>query len=138
MYAPLKISVVGQIKVVQMNAFLGTFQGFSPQFKTFVLRNSFSLKHLSMAIDNFWTYCGQSLAGRCLRQDIPSKTFSENFIKYFTQNGQTEWPNVWASKIFFHVSKLQEVLTVVHVDREITVNLYNTVNYSIIVNHLSK
>ena len=63
-----------------------------------MVRNWFSLKHLSMAIGNFWTYCGQTLAVLCLVQDIKKK-FSENFIEFFFIV-KTKWPNVWAPRIF--------------------------------------
>ena len=52
--------------------------------------NSFYLKHLSMTTGNFWTYCGQSLAGLCLftefRYRTLKKTCSENFIDYFSHS----------------------------------------------------
>ena len=65
-----------------------------------MLRNSFSLKHLSMATGNFVARAFQGYV--CLRntiQDITKKC-SENFIEYFSYK-KKEWPNVWAPKIFF-------------------------------------
>ena len=58
-------------KKVEMNDFSGTFHGFSsPLFREVMLRNSFSLKRLSMTTGNFWTHCGQSLAGLCLFTEV--------------------------------------------------------------------
>ena len=38
--------------------------------KTVKLLNGFFLEHLSVATGNFWTYCGQSLAGLCLLTEV--------------------------------------------------------------------
>ena len=55
-----------------------------------MLHNGFSLKHLSMATDNFWTDCGQSVAGLCLftevRYMISKKKYSEIFTEYFSHS----------------------------------------------------
>ena len=67
-----------------------------------MLRNRFSLKHLSMATGNFLTYCG--LAGlrlfREVRYRISQKKYSENFIEYFTQS-KNEMTKCVSSQIFF-------------------------------------
>ena len=43
-----------------------------------MLRNSISLKNLSIATGNFWTYCGLSLAGLCLFTEVRNRIFQKN------------------------------------------------------------
>ena len=70
------------------------FKGFHLSYKTVMLRNSFSVKHLPMTTGNFWTYCGQSLAGLCLFTEVNiqdnKEKCSENFSEYFSTAKQNE------------------------------------------------
>ena len=75
------------------------FKGLHLSCKTIMLRNDFSLKHLSTITSNFWTYCGQSLAGLCLFTEVKYKIWRESLMKTLLNifiNIKTEWPNVWA------------------------------------------
>ena len=62
-----------------------------------MLRNSFSLKHLSMITENFWTYCGQGLVGSSLFTEARyriEKSVVKTLLNIFL-TAKTEWPNVW-------------------------------------------
>ena len=79
-------------KKIKISAFKLHFKGLHLSCKTVMLRNSFSLKHLSMATGNFVARAFQGYV--CLRntiQDITKKC-SENFIECFSykKNGMAK------------------------------------------------
>ena len=74
--------------------------------KPVMLRNSFSLKHLSMATGYFWTYYDQSLSELCLFMEVryrisPPKKYSLNFIEYLTAKKKKHF----STQNIFHISK---------------------------------
>ena len=58
-----------------------------------------SLKQLSMTTGNFWTYCGQSLAGLYLFTEVRYRIYKKKVVKTLLNISlavKTEWPKVWA------------------------------------------
>ena len=81
-----------------------------------MLRNSFSLKHLSIATGDFWACYGQSLTGFYLFVGVRSgyqKRFSENLIEYFShsKNGMADCVS---TQKFFNDFKFWDKRIVVH------------------------
>ena len=69
-------------KVVQMNVFWDAIQDFHLSYKTVMIGNCFkTIKRPSMSTGNFWTDCGQSLAGWCLLTEIRYRTFKKSVVK---------------------------------------------------------
>ena len=73
-----------------------------------------------MATGNFYTYCGQSLAGSCLftkvRYVTSPKKCSENFIEYFThsKNGMLKCVSTQKNFPHFLILRYSEIKNVVH------------------------
>ena len=95
-------------KYFKRTPFYVHFKDFHLSCKTVLLHNSFSLKHLLMAIGNSWNYCGKSLPDLCLLTEVRHRISKKSVVKTFLNillTVKPKWPNVWASKTFFHISK---------------------------------
>ena len=95
-------------KCFKRTPFYVHFKDFHLSCKTVLLHNSFSLKHLLMAIGNSWNYCGKSLPDLCLLTEVRHRISKKSVVKTFLNillTVKPKWPNVWASKTFFHISK---------------------------------